>query len=68
VDLDRLIGFHKRQGAVATIATKDLSELTGIYVIEPQIFKYIPNGFSMLESNIFPKLIEEEKAAIYPTL
>jgi len=68
LDLDKLLNFHKKHKSVATIATKELSEMQGVYVVEPEIFKYVPTGFSMLESDIFPKLIKEEKVTIYPVL
>lgn len=68
IDLDKLLSFHKKNKPVATIATEKLDGLTGVYVIEPEIFKQLPNGFSMLESDIFPKLISEEKVAIYPQI
>ncbi len=34
----------------------------GIFLIEPNIFQLIPkNGFSMLEKDVFPKLVKQEK-------
>lgn len=68
VNLDKLISFHKKFKTISTIATGELSELTGVYLIEPEIYKYLPNGFSMLESDVFPKLLNDEKAAIYPLI
>jgi len=39
----------------------------GIYVLEPEIFKYIPNeGKAMLEKDVFPKLAKEGKLYGYP--
>lgn len=31
----------------------------GLYIMEPAIFKYIPNGFSMLEKAVFPVIAKE---------
>lgn len=68
LDLNKLLSYHKKFKPIATIATNNLKELTGTYILEPEVFKYLPNGFSMLETDIFPKLIEEEKIAIYPAI
>jgi NDP-sugar pyrophosphorylase family protein len=38
----------------------------GIYVMEPNIFKYIGKTASRLESDVFPRLAEEGKIAGYP--
>ena len=34
---------------------------SGFYILEPEIINYIPNGFSMLEKDVFPKLAKEGK-------
>src|SRR3989344_3158069 len=34
---------------------------SGIYILEPQVLKYIPEGFSDFAYDIFPKLIEQGK-------
>ena len=31
----------------------------GFYILEPEIIDMIPNGFSMLEKDVFPKLAKE---------
>jgi len=33
----------------------------GLYFIEPEVLKYIPEGFSMLEQDVFPKLAKQDK-------
>jgi len=38
----------------------------GIYVMEPEIFKYLQNGTGKLESGVFPRLAEEGKLSGYP--
>ncbi|MFA5991408.1 MAG: sugar phosphate nucleotidyltransferase [Candidatus Doudnabacteria bacterium] len=38
----------------------------GIYVMEPEIFKYLQNGITKLESGVFPRLAEEGKLSGYP--
>ncbi len=34
---------------------------SGLYIFEPEVIDYIPNGKSMLEKDVFPKLAEDEK-------
>jgi len=38
----------------------------GVYVLEPEILKYIPPGKAMLETEVFPKLCAEGKLVGYP--
>jgi len=39
----------------------------GIFILNPDIFKYIPQkGYSMLEKDVFPKLVELDKLYGYP--
>jgi NDP-sugar pyrophosphorylase family protein len=33
----------------------------GLYIIEPEVLKYIPEGFSTIEQDLFPKLANQEK-------
>ncbi|MFA4996234.1 MAG: hypothetical protein WC536_03805 [Patescibacteria group bacterium] len=68
INLEKLISFHRKQKNTATIATNNLSALEGAYILESEIFNHLPNGFSMLESDIFPKLLKEEEIAIYPMI
>lgn len=68
IDISKLIQFHKKHGAAATVATDSLEDLNGVYVIEPEVFEQIPNGFSMLESDIFPKLQKTDNLIVYPFL
>lgn len=68
VDLKKLVSFHRKHLSTATIAIKDFRNPKGIYVFEPDIFKYIPSSFSMLETNIFPELIKENKLIASATL
>jgi NDP-sugar pyrophosphorylase family protein len=66
VDIEKLIAFHRKHKVVGTIATGSLLGLEGAYILEPEIFNNLPNGFSMVETDIFPKLLKEEGIAIYP--
>lgn len=68
VNIKNLSDFHRDHLPVATVATKDTKSLKGYYILEPEIFSYIPKGFSMLEEDIFPKLAEENKLIFYPML
>jgi len=68
VDLKNLIDFHKSSLSLATVATENIKTLKGIYVLESEVLDYLPKGFSMIEEDVFPKLLEEGKLTIYPIL
>lgn len=68
LDYRKLLDFHKNSRKIATIATDDIKSLKGVYILEPSILNSLPSGFSMLEEDIFPKLIKEAKIAIYPLI
>jgi NDP-sugar pyrophosphorylase family protein len=70
MDLDYgiLTDFHKSNSKSATVATDDIKKFTGVYILEPEIFKYLPNGFSMLEEDVFPKLHKNNSLAIFPII
>jgi NDP-sugar pyrophosphorylase family protein len=38
----------------------------GFYILEPEVIDMIPDGFSMLEKNIFPKLAKQGKLFGFP--
>ncbi len=66
--LSNLLKFHREHQPLATIATKSLQDLKGIYAFEPGIFKFIPDGFSMLEESVFHELTKQGKLLPYPIL
>lgn len=68
LDLIKLMEFHRKHGNTATVTTADLEDLLGLYLFEPEIFKYIPNGFSMLETDVLPKLAQENKLIVCPVI
>ena len=37
----------------------------GLYILEPEVLKSIPEGFSMMENDVFPKLASNEKLLGY---
>ncbi len=39
---------------------------SGLYIFEPEIIKYVPEGRSMLEKDVFPKLAKDGKLFGYP--
>ncbi|MEI6499288.1 MAG: sugar phosphate nucleotidyltransferase, partial [bacterium] len=57
--IEKLTEFHKKHHAIATTYLNNYENMSGLYIFEPEIFKYIPKGFSMLEEDIFPKLNEK---------
>ncbi|MFZ2455928.1 MAG: sugar phosphate nucleotidyltransferase [Candidatus Altiarchaeia archaeon] len=38
----------------------------GVYVLEPEVIKYVPEGRAMMETDVFPKLAAEGKLFGYP--
>lgn len=90
IDLTRLMEAHRRRGAMATIALKEVPDVehfgivitgdderirnfqekprpeealsqvanTGIYVFEPEVFQYIPEGFYDFGTQLFPRLVQ----------
>lgn len=68
INYKELLEYHLASHKTVTIATDNIKSLKGIYVLEPAVLQYLPNGFSMLEEDIFPKLLKENKVSIYPIL
>lgn len=68
LDVKNLLKFHREHQPVATIATKSLQDLMGVYVFEPEIFSFIPEGFCMLEESVFHELTKQGKLLPYPIL
>jgi len=66
LDIRNLLRFHHEHRPLVTIATRSLRELTGIYVIEPKLFSYIPEGFCMLEETVFDEVARQGKLLSYP--
>jgi mannose-1-phosphate guanylyltransferase/phosphomannomutase len=58
IDLDEVVGFHRRRGALATVVLKRLPN--PLYVLEPEMFEHIPDGQpSDFAGDVFPKLLEQ---------
>ena len=59
---------NRVDGFIEKPTSKESSKLinAGVYVLEPEILKYIPPGKSMLERDVFPKLSQEGKLYGYP--
>jgi len=68
IDIAKLTDFHFIHQPLATIASSDSKLLKGYYLLDPEVFNYIPTGFSMLEEDVFPKLISEGKLLIFPII
>lgn len=66
LNIKNLADFHRSHFGIATIATNNIQTLKGYYLFEPEIFDYLPNEFSMLEEDIFPKLNNENKLTFFP--
>jgi len=37
----------------------------GVFIVEPEIIKYVPDGFSILEQDVFPKLAKNDNLVGY---
>ncbi len=68
INLSEIIKFHDNHQPTASIATGDQKTMKGYYIFEPEIFSLIPAGFSMLEEDIFPKLIKENNLLFFPMI
>ncbi|HPL01643.1 MAG: sugar phosphate nucleotidyltransferase [Patescibacteria group bacterium] len=68
INVKNLVDFHRQHLSVITVATKDMAKLKGYYILEPEVFNYIGQGFSMLEEDVFPKLASENKLVFYPLI
>ncbi|MBU6388928.1 ribbon-helix-helix protein, CopG family [Patescibacteria group bacterium] len=68
IDLKNLLKFHREHQPIVTLATRSLRELSGIYVVEPKVFSFIPSGFCMLEETVFHELTSQGKLLSYPIL
>lgn len=68
IDYRLLVDYHKNSHKIATVATSDIKSMKGIYILEPAVLSYLPDGFCMLEDDIFPKLLKENKVSVYPIL
>lgn len=68
INVKNLVDFHRQHLSVITVATKDMTKLKGYYILEPEVFNYIGQGFSMLEEDVFPKLASENKLVFYPLI
>ena len=66
--MDSLLDYHKKHRSLVTVVTADMNDLNGIYIMEPESFDYIPRGFSMLENDIFPKIVADGKLVVYPVI
>jgi len=92
-NLGKMIEFHKKEKAFATIALDNRSQVgrgavilegkkiidfkekpqqeipgglvnSGIYILEPEVLSYIPEGISDFGLDIFPKLLKEKKKLV----
>ncbi len=40
----------------------------GVYILEPQIIELVPKGYSMIETDVFPKILQKGSLLGYPFL
>jgi NDP-sugar pyrophosphorylase family protein len=65
INLADLANYQQTNNSKITIATNNKKTLKGIYIFGPEIFSFIPEGFSMLEEDVFPSLIKNNKVSFY---
>jgi len=63
LDGERIIRFVEKP-APGTAPSKLIS--AGLYIFEPDVLAVIPDGYAMLETDVFPKLAREGKLVGYP--
>jgi NDP-sugar pyrophosphorylase family protein len=68
INVKNLVDFHRQHLSIATVATRDMTNLKGYYILEPDVFNYVGQGFSMLEEDVFPKLASDNKLIFYPLI
>jgi NDP-sugar pyrophosphorylase family protein len=68
VEINDLFRFHQKHQAVATLVSNDQTNLSGIYLFEPEVFAEIPAGFSTIEDSLLPKLAKEQKLVAIPMI
>lgn len=66
IEIDELFRFHQKHQSVATLVSNDPTNLSGIYLFEPEVFTHIPAGFSTIEETLLPKLAKEQKLIALP--
>ncbi len=66
IDLKSLLEYHRNHKSKFTVATDDLRSMLGIYVVEPEMLSLIPKGFSMLDEDLIPKLINNKELVVFP--
>lgn len=95
LDLSQMYRFHKKEGALGTLAltavdnpsqygvtkmngTKIIEFIekpstwesnlinAGVYILEPEVLEMIPDGFSKIENDVFPKVAKKNRLCGYP--
>lgn len=66
IDLKSLMEFHKKHKTLATAVTNDMDNFQGIYILEPEALLKLPKGFSMIEDDLIPQLMNDQEFILYP--
>ncbi|MEI8143604.1 MAG: sugar phosphate nucleotidyltransferase [Candidatus Berkelbacteria bacterium] len=61
-DLSELLSFHRKINLLGTIFTKDEHTFSGIYVFEPEVLNRLKRGYTMIEEDLLPILLEKNEA------
>jgi len=66
LNYEKLLNYHNKFNLIATLAVNEIDDFAGLYIFDPKVFTFIPKGFSMLEKDIFPKLMEKNQLIVFP--
>jgi len=65
-EVSRLVQYHRRYNPLVTLQPVPLGTYFGIGVMKSKAIDLIPSGFSILEEDIFPKLVERHELILLP--
>ncbi len=68
LDWERVIAYHLRYHALVTMMTIDSQTLSGGGIMEKTIASKIGKGFSVLEKDVLPQLVETGDVIIVPSV
>jgi hypothetical protein len=58
--------FHRQHQPQATLGTRSMTNLEGLYIFERSVVDSIHHDFAMLDEHLFPELMKQAKLLLYP--
>jgi NDP-sugar pyrophosphorylase family protein len=68
LDFGALYAQHTKHQPAVTAAIKPGTNFDGLYLFEPEVIHVIPEGFSMIQNDLFPTLMKQARLLLYPIL